>query len=136
MKLVPIAIAATLAGMSVLVIAQSGDMKGLDMKSAPTDRKAAPAAYKSVGVVRKTDPAKGTVTLAHEAIKELKWPAMTMPFLVKDKTLYEKLVVDRTVEFEFVEQAPSQFVITRIALAAKKIDGKIPAEGSDKCCTK
>ena len=35
-----------------------------------------------MGVVQAIDTAAGTVTLAHEAIPELNWPAMTMPFKV------------------------------------------------------
>jgi Cu(I)/Ag(I) efflux system protein CusF len=59
------------------------------------------------------DPKAGTVTLAHDPVKSLKWPAMTMGFQVKDKTLLSKLAVDKKVEFEFVQQG-KDYVITSV----------------------
>lgn len=73
----------------------------------------APAANKASGVVKRIDPAKGTVTIAHGPVPELKWPAMTMPFQVKDKALFDKLAVDRKIEFEFVQQG-SASVLTAV----------------------
>lgn len=97
-----------------LVLAQSGDMIGMDMKSTPADKKAQAATYKAVGVVKKIDSAKGTVTLAHGAVKELKWPAMTMDFAVKDKQRLAKLKPGQKVEFKMIEQPKGQYLITEI----------------------
>jgi Cu(I)/Ag(I) efflux system protein CusF len=94
------------------VLAQAGEMKGMDMKSAPAT-KAQATAHKATGVVKKVDPAKGTVTLAHGPVKDLNWPAMTMAFAVKDKSLYDKLAVDKTIEFEFVQKG-SNYVVTAV----------------------
>ena len=55
---------------------------------------AAPAAAGSVegtGVVKKIDAKTGSVTIAHDPIKALNWPAMTMPFKVADKALLAKV---------------------------------------------
>jgi Cu/Ag efflux protein CusF len=38
-------------------------------------------------VVKAVDNAQGTVTLAHDPIKSINWPSMTMEFKVRDKTL-------------------------------------------------
>jgi len=59
------------------------------------------------------DAAKGTVTLAHDPIKSLKWPAMTMSFLVKDKSTLAKLSAGGKVEFEFVQQG-KDYIITSV----------------------
>ena len=71
------------------------------------------AAHTATGVVKSVDRAKGTVTLAHGPVKSLKWPAMTMPFTVKDKALLEKLQAGKKVEFEFVQQG-KDYVITAV----------------------
>jgi hypothetical protein len=41
---------------------------------------------------------------AHEPIKSLKWPAMTMGFSVKDKSLFDKLKVGKKVDVEIAKQ--------------------------------
>ena len=61
----------------------------------------------------KVDGTTGVVTLAHDPIKSLNWPAMTMSFKVKDKMLLDKLGVGKTVDFEFA-QADTDYVITGV----------------------
>jgi len=93
--------------------AQSGDMKGMDMKDMDMGMKpvaGAQAAHKATGVVKKLDPKAGTVTLAHEPVKSLKWPAMTMSFGVKDKALLDKMQAGKKVEFEFVQEGKSNII--------------------------
>ena len=93
------------------------DMKGMDMKG--MDHKSmskgdqSQATHKAVGVVKKVDAKQGTVTLAHEPIKSLNWSAMTMGFQVKDKSLLNRLAVDKKVEFEFVQQG-KDYLITAV----------------------
>lgn len=91
--------------------AQSGDMKGMDMGTKPAA--GTQAAHKATGVVKKVDAKAGTVTLAHDPVKSLKWPAMTMGFTVKDKSLLDKLAAGKKVEFEFVQQG-KDYVITGV----------------------
>ena len=78
-----------------------------------TEAKVRPAVYKTSGVVKKIDPAGGSVTLTHGAVPELKWPTMTMAFKVKEQAFFDKLAIGRTIEFEFVEQGKS-YVITAV----------------------
>ncbi len=66
------------------------------------------------GVVKKVDPAKGTVTLKHEAIKSLEWPGMTMDFPVKDKAVLSKLKPEQAVTFSLEQEKPGRYVITQI----------------------
>jgi len=71
------------------------------------------AAHKATGVVKRVDRDRGAVTLAHDPVASLKWPAMTMSFLVKDKASLEKLREGGKVEFEFVQQG-KDYVITSV----------------------
>jgi Cu(I)/Ag(I) efflux system protein CusF len=63
--------------------------------------------------VKKVDKDQGKVTLAHEAVKSLKWPAMTMAFSVKDQSLFDKLAAGKKVNVEFVKQG-SEYVVTAV----------------------
>ncbi len=97
--------------------AQSGDMKDMDgmkmdQKSMSKDDKGN-ATHKATGVVKSTDRSKGTVTVAHGPVPSLKWPAMTMSFAVKDKTMLDKLSANKKVDIEFVQQG-KEYVITGV----------------------
>ncbi|MBA2079435.1 MAG: copper-binding protein [Rhodanobacter sp. SCN 65-17] len=46
-----------------------------------------PAEAQAVGVVKAIDARASTITLQHEAIPAIGWPAMTMPFHVSSKIL-------------------------------------------------
>ena len=89
------------------VLAQSS---GMDMKSMDT-KNAATTPHKGVGLVKNVNAADGMVTLAHEPIKSLNWPAMTMAYKVKDKAMLDKVKPGDKVEFTFV-QAGSGYLIT------------------------
>jgi len=67
--------------------------------------------HKASGTVTKVDPAGSKVTIAHGPVQSLKWPAMTMNFVVRDKTLFDRLLSGKKVEFEFVQQG-RDYVIT------------------------
>ena len=116
MKLAP-AIASILAlSASCLGTAQSADMKEMDMKG--TNNKAhanssEAITHKTVAVVKGIDAANGKVKLAHEPVKSLNWPAMTMNFSVRDPALFDKLAPGKKVEIEFVQQG-SASVITAV----------------------
>ena len=84
---------------------------GMDMDKKPTAAKQ--VVHVAKGVVTKVDPAAGIVTVAHEAVKSLKWPAMSMGFKVKDKMLLDKFTVGNKVEVEF-EQEGKDFVVTSV----------------------
>ena len=71
------------------------------------------ASHVGTGVVREVDTAHGVVTIAHDPIASLKWPAMTMNFVVKDRKLFNKLPVDQKVEVEFIQQG-AEYVVTAV----------------------
>jgi Cu(I)/Ag(I) efflux system periplasmic protein CusF len=111
---------------STLAFAQSGnmDMKAMGMQqgntmdmskmgqmgSATTPKT---QTHTAVGVVKATDLAKSTVTVAHGPVASLKWPAMAMTFAVKDKTLFDKLAIGNKVSIEFLQQG-SDYVVTKV----------------------
>ncbi len=69
--------------------------------------------HQATGVVKRVDPAKGVVSLKHEAIKSLNWPGMTMDFNVRDPKLLAGVKPDQQVKFEIVE-VKGRYVITSI----------------------
>jgi Cu(I)/Ag(I) efflux system protein CusF len=71
------------------------------------------AAHAAAGVVKKVDAKAGLVTLAHEPVKSLSWPAMTMGFQVKDQALFDKLAVGKKVDFDF-EPGSKGYVVTAV----------------------
>ncbi len=105
-------------GMDKKTLSKDGDMKGMDMKGMDmkgmgSGDKTQGTVHSAVGVVKNVDPAKSTVTLDHEPVKSLNWPAMSMGFTVKDKAMLDKLTADRKVEVEFVQQG-KDYVITSV----------------------
>lgn len=83
--------------------------EGMDMSEMSTRT----ADNKGVGVVDAVDQAKGIVTLSHEPIASLGWPAMTMDFAVEDKKLFSKIVVGKKVQFQFIKQH-NRYVVTGV----------------------
>ncbi len=98
--------------MAVLVMFPVGKVlahDGMDMGA----MNAKAASSEGVGVVDSADQRKGMVTLSHEPIASLGWPAMTMDFSVEDKALFSKLVKGRKVHFRFSKHH-QQYVITEV----------------------
>jgi Cu(I)/Ag(I) efflux system protein CusF len=60
---------------------------------------AKPAEAQAVGVVRAVDTHAGTITLQHEAIPAIGWPAMTMPFHASSEIL-KQAKIGQKVHFE------------------------------------
>lgn len=101
---------------SALVTAQSDGMKGMDMKdmgNKPETRESKAVTHQTKAVVKAVDRTDGKVTLAHEPVKSLNWPAMTMVFSVNDKALFDNLPVGKKVEIEFIQQGPD-YVVTAV----------------------
>jgi Cu(I)/Ag(I) efflux system periplasmic protein CusF len=95
---------------SCIGTAQSADMK--DMSNKPRAHGQG-TPHKTMAVVKGVDVAHGKVMLAHEPVKSLNWPAMTMGFSVRDPALFDKLAVGKKVEVEFMQQGPD-YVVTAV----------------------
>ena len=85
-------------------------MKDMDMKNMPM-KSAFSQSHRATGVVKGVDAKTSAVTLAHEPVASLKWPAMTMTFKVDDPKLLDGLTVGKKVDVEF-KQIGNDYVIT------------------------
>lgn len=86
------------------------DMKGMNKPNMASEHE---VTHQASGVVKKADSKTGVVTIAHEAVASMKWPAMTMDFLVQDKMMLNKFAVGQKVNFDFVK-GPKGFVVTAV----------------------
>jgi Cu/Ag efflux protein CusF len=138
-RFAPVSLIAALT-ISGAAFGQAGDTKGMDMKQGCMDMKDMKgmdmsackdmmqektsdsnsrgmsnkgAVHKTSAVVKAVDQANGNVTLAHDQVKTLNWPAMTMTFGVKDKSLLDKLTVGKRVDVEFTQQE-SNYIISAV----------------------
>ncbi len=84
-----------------------------------------PAESKPIGhgKVLGIDLKRGKITLAHEAIAQLNWPAMTMDFSVKNPQQLTQFKVDDVVEFDLKADAQKEYVIVHIEKNADKKNG-------------
>lgn len=71
---------------------------------------------KANGTVLAIDADALKVNLEHDPIPELNWPAMKMPFSVKDATLLEGLNVDDRVQFTLDAEGASQTITSLTVL--------------------
>ena len=78
--------------------------------------------HKGRGKVTGLEPEKARIELDHEPIPSLKWPRMTMGFIVRDKAQLAPLKKGDTVEFELraKPEPDGDYVIERIAPGAAK----------------
>ena len=86
--------------------------------SAAASAPPAEAEYRVRGVVVDIEP--DSLTLDHEPVPALKWPAMTMPFMLADKKLAAGLKKSQAVDFSFVKRGDDH-VITRLSPAASGV---------------
>ena len=71
--------------------------------------------HQGKGKVVSVDKAKATVKLAHEPIKSLGWPGMTMDFTVANAALLKGLKAGDAVTFDLGQGSkPGEWPITRI----------------------
>lgn len=95
--------APTLALAAALAGCEQDTPSAPESTAAPAEA-AAPAptadgAPHGVGVVQSVDASAGTVTIAHQPIASIGWPAMTMPFKVAKPQMLEQVSVGEKVEF-------------------------------------
>ena len=79
-----------------------------------TEPMAAAKSYEAVGSVDTVDAVNGTISMHHEPIPALKWPAMTMDFGIAEAGLVKGLLPGQAVQFKFEDRGNGEFVITRI----------------------
>ena len=84
--------------------------------------------HKAEGTVDGIDAKAGTVSINHGPIASLKWPGMTMEFKVANDALLKDLKPGASINFEFVERQPGEWMITAIRPAASSKDSKPAAK--------
>jgi|SRR5450830_303791 len=90
------------------------DMKDMqNMKMSPNKMTEPAKTITGKGSVVSVNKADGTITLKHEAIAAISWPAMTMSFNVKDKQLLDKPKSGDKVDFT-LEKDGTNYLITDI----------------------
>ena len=67
------------------------------------------------GVIQAIDTTAGLVTIEHEPINKLGWPAMTMPFKVSNPALLQGIQPGEKVEFQLKGADPASIVVTGLA---------------------
>lgn len=96
-------------------------MKDMPMPNAsPSEVSAQGAAteaqmHATKGTIQSVDREAGTVKIAHEAVPDLNWPAMTMNFKVRDKQDLAGLKEGEQAEFQFTEESAGRYAITKIS---------------------
>ncbi|MEI8362288.1 MAG: efflux RND transporter periplasmic adaptor subunit [Betaproteobacteria bacterium] len=111
---------ARLSKQDASIIVTNGPEIVADEKLPQKTAKSRPKGYgKVVGI----DLKRSKITLAHEAIAQLNWPAMTMDFSATDPKQLAKLKVNDTVEFHLKDDAQEEYVIVQIEKSADKKNG-------------
>ncbi|MBI5899851.1 MAG: efflux RND transporter periplasmic adaptor subunit [Rhodocyclales bacterium] len=85
--------------------------------AAPAAADKAGVSHRATGTLDAVDPRSGSVTVSHGPVASLKWPAMTMDFILASPALANKLKPGSAVGIEFVERKPGEWVITRMEAA-------------------
>lgn len=84
--------------------AQAAEMQH-DAHGMMTEMDAQSAVIHGVGVVKTIDKQQKKITIAHEAIAEIGWPAMTMRFTYREPTAaIAQLTEGSAVNFSFIQQ--------------------------------
>ena len=103
---------------SNLKAAISGLGSGGQAQSSPAPQSAggrpSSVGHRGAGTLDAIDSKSGAVTITHGPIPSLKWPGMTMEFMLANPTLVSTLKPGATITFEFVERKPGEYVVTKI----------------------
>ena len=94
-----------------------GEAASAPAATASTAPAARSVSHKAHGTVDSIDAKAGTVTLNHDPVASLKWPAMTMDFTLANPALIQGLKPGAAINFEFVERGAGEWVITGISPA-------------------
>jgi Cu(I)/Ag(I) efflux system membrane fusion protein len=86
---------------------------GMQKADAPA-AKPSVVGHRAVGVLNSVDAAAGTVTITHEPVASLNWPAMKMDFVLANAGLVAGLQPGTAVAIEFVERGPGEWVVTSL----------------------
>jgi Cu/Ag efflux protein CusF len=86
----------------------TGGATGGTAGSAPA---ASAAVYSAKGAITGVDKAEGTITLRHEAVPAVRWPAMTMNFRLEDPSIADGFKLGDAVRFDFRNDGPTPTIV-------------------------
>ena len=89
-------------------------LEGMQKSEGAPAAKPSAVGHQAVGVLNALDAAAGTVTISHEPVASLKWPAMKMDFVLANPSLVAGVKPGAAIEFEFVERGPGEWVVTSL----------------------
>jgi Cu(I)/Ag(I) efflux system membrane fusion protein len=76
--------------------------------------KPAAVVHRGEGTLEAIDGRQGSVSITHGPIATLKWPGMTMDFVLANPSLAASLKPGAQIAFEFVERKPGEYVVTKL----------------------
>jgi Cu(I)/Ag(I) efflux system membrane fusion protein len=79
--------------------------------------------HRADGRLDAIDAKAGTVTISHQPVASLQWPAMTMDFALANASLVSAVKPGAAIAFEFVERKPGEWVITSVKQAGAPAKG-------------
>ena len=91
---------------------------GLTAAGAPPEAPKKSVSHVASGTLEAIDLKGGIVTITHGPVASLKWPAMTMDFILANPSLVDRLKAGSPVDLEFVERKPGEWVITKLSSRA------------------
>ncbi len=102
-----------------LIDAESKLSAALSGLGQPATSPGSPSAAKAVGhqatgTLDAVDAKAGTVTVTHAPIPSLKWPEMTMDFILANPSLVSSVKPGARIAIEIVERKPGEWVITSL----------------------
>jgi len=80
--------------------------------------KSGAVSHQAAGTLDAIDAKAGSVTVTHGPVASLKWPGMTMDFMLANPALTGKIKPGSAIAIEFVERKPGEWVITRMDATA------------------
>jgi len=102
-----------------LIDAESNLKAALTGLSAP-DANAGKVSHTAEGKLDEVDAKTGNLTITHDPVKSLNWPAMTMEFVPVRADLFKDVKNGERIRFEFIERAPGEWVVTTFERGAVK----------------
>ncbi|MCX7145463.1 MAG: efflux RND transporter periplasmic adaptor subunit [Sulfuritalea sp.] len=102
-----------------LIDAESNLKAALGGFTAPAPAAAKTVSHQATGTLDSIDAKSGSVTVTHGPVPSLKWPGMTMDFVLANPSLVEKTKPGSAISIEFVERKPGEWVITKLDARAK-----------------
>ncbi|MDR2604659.1 MAG: copper-binding protein [Desulfovibrio sp.] len=72
---------------------------------------ASAAVYSAKGTITRLEKVEGSITLRHEAVPAVRWPAMTMTFRLENPSAADGLKQGDAVRFDFRNDGPTPTVV-------------------------